>query len=101
MRRLSDQTLLDYIIATYLPRVHACAAGVKQSFFCRYTKIARSRDLGIWAIRKHSESVKIVEKPASLCFESFGKAQKRPKYSILFATPINCTPMCFMHIRTT
>ena len=46
------------------------------------TKIARSWDLGIWATRKHNELVEIVEKPASLRLESFGKAHERPKYDV-------------------
>jgi hypothetical protein len=65
------------------------------------TKIARSGDLGIWATRKHNESFEIVEKPASLYLESFGKAHERPKYDALLATPINRTPICLVHMRTT
>jgi hypothetical protein len=64
------------------------------------TKNTRSGDLGIWATRKHNESVEIVEKPAPLFLESFGKAHKRPKYDVLLATPINRTPICLVHMRT-
>ena len=41
--------------------------------------------------RKYSISVDIVEKLASLCFESFDKVHERRKYCILLATPINTT----------
>jgi hypothetical protein len=58
-------------------------------------QISRSRT------HKHNMSVKIVDKPASLCFESFGEAHKRPKYAVLLATPINHTPICFVHMRIT
>ena len=39
--------------------------------------------------RKYSISVDIVEKLASLYFESFGKAREYRKYFILLTTPIN------------
>ena len=42
-------------------------------------------------MHKCSISVDIVEKLASLCFESFGKVRERRKYCILLATPINTT----------
>ena len=54
-------------------------------------KIARPGDLGIWATRKYNISVDVVEKLASLCFESFGKAHERRKYFILLATPMDTT----------
>jgi hypothetical protein len=47
--------------------------------------------------RKHNKSVEIVEKPASLWFEPFGKAHERPKY-VLLTTPINGTPICSVHM---
>ena len=82
--------------AFLLPRVRACAAGVKQSVCLSSvvpTKIARSRRIGISATHKHNESVEIVEKPTSSCFKSFGKAHERRKYDVLLTTPINRTPM--------
>ena len=62
------------------------------------TKIARSRDLGIWATYKHNKFVKIMEKLTTLCFKSFGKAHERCKRWFLLATPINrthCWPCAF------
>ena len=47
------------------------------------TKIARSRDLGTWVTCKHNKFVKIIEKLALLCFESFGKVHKHCKTSFL------------------
>ena len=68
-----------------LPRTHV--QGVKWSVLSVVvsTKITRSEDLGIWATHKYSISVDIVEKLASLCFESFGKAHVHHKYFILLA----------------
>ena len=43
------------------------------------TKIATLGDLGIWATRKHDESVEIDEKPASVCLDFFGMAHERHK----------------------
>jgi hypothetical protein len=60
-------------------------------------KIGISRHLGTWATRNHNESVEIVEKSATLCFESFGKAHVHPEYSVLFATPINHTCVHYAH----
>ena len=86
-----------------------CARGNVISFVCRCclslsvvsTKIARSGDLGVWVTRKYSISIDIVEKLASLCFESFGKVYERRKYCILLATPINTTHHVLMIMRTT
>ena len=47
------------------------------------TKIARSEDIGIWATHKYNVSVNIVEKLASVCFESFDKAHECRKSWIL------------------
>ena len=44
------------------------------------TIIARSGHLGIWATHNHDISVEIVQKLASLCFESFGKPHERSKH---------------------
>jgi hypothetical protein len=38
--------------------------------------------LGTSAIRKHNESVEIVDKLASLCLKSLGKAHERRKYGV-------------------
>ena len=83
-----------------LPRAHALQ-GVKQSVcpsvvIVVSTKIARSRDLGIWATRKHNESIEIFEKRASLCFESFGKAHKRHKHCIFVGYTYQPHPMWFL-----
>ena len=71
--------------------------GLSNRFVCCLsvvpTKIARSRHIGISVTHKHNESVEIVEKPASSCFKSFGKAHERRKCDVLLATPINRTPM--------
>ena len=66
-------------------------------FLCQH-KIIISWDLGIWAIRKHNETVKIVKKFAPLCFES---AHERHKIVFLLVTPINRIPLCFLLMRTT
>ena len=55
---------------------HTCARGKAIGFVCHLslsvvsTKIATSRDPGIWATRKHNESVEIGIKLASVCFDS-------------------------------
>ena len=83
--------------AVITPR--ACARGKVIGRRVVSTKIARSGDLGVWATRKYSISVDIVEKLASLCFESFGKAHERRKYRILLDTPINTTLSAYAHNR--
>jgi hypothetical protein len=97
-----------YSISLSSPCVRACAAGVKHSVCVSVvcclssvvrTKITRSRHLGTSAIRKHNESLEIVDKLASLCFKSLGKAHKRRKYGVLLGTPINHIPMCLVHIN--
>ena len=72
--------LKEKIIPPLLITPRACA-GVKESVcpsVCQSVcqsiitmKITRSRDLGIWATRKHNQSVRISEKLAWMCFESF------------------------------
>jgi hypothetical protein len=57
----------------------ACAAkgkaiGLSACLLSVDTKIATSRDLGVWATRKRKKSVEMVVNFTSLCFESFGKA---------------------------
>ena len=47
------------------------------------TKIARSRDLGVYACWKHNESVDIYEKLVSVRFELLNMAHKRYKSCIL------------------
>jgi hypothetical protein len=94
-----------YVIKVYIftPCARMCSRGKAIDLSVRYlssvvrTKIARSRHLGTSAIRKHNESVEIVDKLASLCFESLGKAHERRKYGVLLGTPINRAPMCLVH----
>ena len=43
------------------------------------TKIAISRDVGIYATRKHSESIKFGEKLASVCVKSMDTVHGRHK----------------------
>ena len=74
----------------------ACTRGKAVGFVCRLssvvgTKIATSQDLGIWATRKHNESVKIGKKVGSVCFNYFGTAHERHKQWVLLATPIDHT----------
>ena len=87
---------LFFFIALGVITPHACARGKVIGFVCCLlllsvisTKIARSGDLGIWATRKYNLSVNIVEKLASVCFKSFGKADKHCKYCVLLATPMD------------
>ena len=75
-----------YINDIITPR--ACARGQVIGFVCRLssvvsTKISRSDDIGIWATHKYNVSVNIVEKLASVCFESFDKAHECRKSWIL------------------
>ena len=72
--------------------LRACARGKGISFVCRH----QHKNRRIWGSRclndsKYSISVDIIEKLASLCFESFGKVHEHRKYCILLATPINTT----------
>ena len=57
--------------------------GVQQSVCLLSITLSSARkraDLGIKATPKHNE---LVEKPATLCFESFNKAHKRLKRCLL------------------
>ena len=70
--------------------LHAIARGKTIGFFfCHLssvfrTKFARSGDLGVWATHKYNISVDIVEKLASLCFKSFGKAHASASQILYF-----------------
>ena len=59
------------------------------------TKIARSRDLGIWATRKCNKSVEVVEKLAPLCFKSFSKAHERRKTGVFIGHAYQPHPLVF------
>jgi hypothetical protein len=61
-------------------------------------------NLGIWATCKYNKSVEIVEKLASLCFKSFGKAHKHCKCCVFIGHAYWLDPlkaMCFLLMRTT
>ena len=72
-------------------------------------KIAWSRLLGIWATRKHNESVDICEKIVSIFFNSSNEAHECHKINDVFwlahrshaHRPYPLQAMCFVLMRTT
>ncbi len=77
-----------------LPRARMCSKDRFLSICLSVTtKIARSGNLGIWATSKYNKPDKVVEKLASLCFESLGKAYKHGKHCAFIGHAYRLDPL--------